>query len=386
MTKNKAFRSAVVLILLVLALYGVYLGWIKKDMSDFGVPYKNALRLMRGETLYRVSDGHLQFKYAPVSVFLYMPLTLLPYEAAKVVWYYLEIVFLFFVFRLCYRVLPDKRKGPWFVAGITFLVMLKFIGREFELGQVNTFILLLLMLMLDAFLKKKDAAAGLFWGLSVFFKPYALVFFPYVLLKRRWKAAGVGIGILLAGLVLPSVIYGVRGNLRVLAQWGQTLSHSTPGLMTVGDNASLYALIWKLLPGSDPATLAEVLWIGAGLLLAGMFVGMMLIARSKSVANPEILEMSFLFVLIPLFSPLGWYYNYLYAVPAVALLLNFWSSFPRAWKYFVGIDLLLIGGTLREVLGKTLFRFYTHNHFVAANFLVIVAALAYLRLSRPART
>jgi hypothetical protein len=384
MAKKKIIRLVLALILLIIVFYGVYLGWIKKDMSDFGVPYKNALRIMRGETPYRVTDGHLQFKYAPISAFFYFPLTLLPYDMAKVVWYYLEIVFLYFIFVLSYKVLPDKRKRPWFVAGISFLVMLKFIGREFELGQVNTFIILALMLMLSAALKKKDAAVGVFWALSVFFKPYALIFFPYFILKRRWKALAVGAGVLLAGLAMPSVVFGVRGNLHVLAQWGQTLSRSTPGLMTVGDNASLYAFFWKILPGQS-AALAEALWIASGFLLAAVLVWMMLAAKTRAVAVPELLEMSFLFVLIPLFSPLGWYYNYFYAVPAVAIIMNYWPVFPRGWKYLVVIDLLLIGGTLREVLGKTLFRFYSHMHFVAVNFLVIVAVLVYMRLNKGAR-
>jgi hypothetical protein len=384
MVKNKTIRLAVTAVLLVVAFYGVYLGWVKKDMSDFGVPYKNAMRIMRGETPYRASDGHLQFKYAPVSVFFYIPLTFLPYDVAKVVWYYLEIVFLYFIFVLSYKVLPDKRKGPWFVAGISFLVMLKFIGREFELGQVNTFIILVLMLMLAAVLKKNDAAAGVFWGLSFFFKPYALVFFPYFILKRRWKALAVGGGVLLVGMALPSVVYGVRGNLHVLAQWGQTLSRSTPGLMTVGDNASLYAFFWKILPGHSGA-LAEGLWIASGFLIAAVFVWMMLAAKTRAVAVPELLEMSFLFVLIPLFSPLGWYYNYFYAVPAVAIIMNYWPVFPHAWKYLVVIDLLLIGGTLREVLGKRLFRIYTDMHLVAVNFLVILAVLVYMRLNTRAR-
>ena len=384
MAKKKIIRLVLALILLIIVFYGVYLGWIKKDMSDFGVPYKNALRIMRGETPYRVTDGHLQFKYAPISAFFYFPLTLLPYDMAKVVWYYLEIVFLYFIFVLSYKVLPDKRKRPWFVAGISFLVMLKFIGREFELGQVNTFIILVLMLMLSAALKKKDAAVGVFWALSVFFKPYALIFFPYFILKRRWKALAVGAGVLLAGLALPSVVFGVRGNLHVLAQWGQTLSRSTPGLMTVGDNASLYAFFWKILPGQS-AALAEALWIASGFLLAAVLVWMMLAAKTRAVAVPELLEMSFLFVLIPLFSPLGWYYNYFYAVPAVAIIMNYWPVFPRGWKYLVVIDLLLIGGTLREVLGKRLFRFYTGMHLVAVNFLVIVAVLIYMRLNKRAR-
>ena len=42
-------------------------------------------------------------------------------------------------------------------------------------------------------------------------------------------------------------------------------------------------------------------------------------------------------------------------------------------------DLILIGATLREVLGATIFHFYTHRSLVVINFLVVLAALAHIR-------
>ena len=50
-----------------------------------------------------------------------------------------------------------------------------------------------------------------------------------------------------------------------------------------------------------------------------------------------------------------------------------------AWRVVAGIDFLIIGGTLREVLGKTAFRFYSHHSFVAVSFLIVLAILAHLR-------
>jgi hypothetical protein len=76
---------------------------------------------------------------------------------------------------------------------------------------------------------------------------------------------------------------------------------------------------------------------------------------------------------------LGWYYNYLYSVLAVVLVLNYWPKFPRLGKYVLAVDLILIGATLREVLGKTLFRFYTYNSLIVINFLIVLAVLAYMR-------
>jgi hypothetical protein len=372
--------AAVVLGLLGLALLsGIYAAFIEKDMSDFGVPYRNAGRILRGETLYRVEDGHLQYKYAPVSALFYAPLVFLPYPAAKIVWFFLEIAFLAGICTVGWTILPVKRKGPLFVLGFGLLAMLKLLGRELQLGQVNLLILLLLLLMTSAASRRKDAVAGALWAASIFIKPYALIFLPYFALKRRGKALLAGAAVLLAGLAAPIFFYGFRGNLNIHREWISRLSDSTPGLLAVGDNASLYAFLLKLFPGATEAAL-KIAWLAAGGIVAGLFLWMM--RRAKEVSGSEILEASFLLVLIPFFSPLGWYYNYLYALPALFVALNAWPLLSAPWKWALAVDLVLIGGTLREVLGKTLFRIYTSHSLIVLNFLVLLVVLAHVRRRR----
>jgi hypothetical protein len=376
-TRRKALYALGAVILVVLFCI-IYLGWVRTDMSDFGVCYKNGSRILQGETLYRISDGHLQFKYAPVSALIYAPLALLPYEAAKAIWYILELCLLFATFWISYKLLPSRLKGPVFVLGLSFLILLKFIGREIELGQVNILIIFILTAMLAAELKKHDTTAGILWAISLFFKPYALILLPYFILRKRLKLIAVGSFILILGLALPIAYFGFQGNIIVLKEWISTLSKSTPGLLAVGDNASLYALIWKTLPGHHE-TLIQIIWIICGLIAAGALLWMMRRARLQVSHAPEVLDVAFLFVLIPLFSPLGWYYNYLYSTLAVVLLMNNLSKFPGVWKIVLIADVIMIGATLRETLGKTLFQFYNHSHLVAVNFIIVLIFLVYAR-------
>lgn len=375
--KKKAAAAAIGIVALA-ALYGIYAGFIRRDMSDFGVPYRNAARILQGETLYRESDGHLQYKYAPVSALFYAPLAVLPLETAKVIWFSIEIALLAGICAVGWRILPGKRKSPWFVVGLSVVAMLKLLGRELELGQVNLLIIFLLVLMTAADLGKKDAAAGSLWAISIFFKPYALVFLPYFAIRKRWKPLAVGAVVLLAGSALPVLFYGFRGNLDVHREWISRLSDSTPGLLAVGDNASLYAFLWKVLPG-HPESVVRIVWAAAGCAVAALFLWMLRTAKIGGLRGAEVLDASFLLVLIPLFSPLGWYYNYLYAVPAFFVLLDAWPLLSMPWKWALAADLVLIGGTLREVLGKTLFRFYTHQSLIVVNFIVILAVLAHVR-------
>ncbi len=376
-SKSKQSRSAAVLAAAVaLALIAAYAFQMRKDMTDFGVCCKAGERIRAGEMLYRPSDGHLQFKYAPLSAVLYAPFSLLPRETAKAAWFIVDLVLLFACLALGYRALAPPRKPAVLVLGLAALVLAKFIGREFELGQVNLLILGLVLSALIADQEHKEGTAGALWALSLFFKPYALVFLPYFLLKKRFRLLAAGAAAAAAGLALPAVFYGWSANFRILGEWAGTLSQSTPILLEVGDNASLYALLAKHI-GRGAFTTGLFLALAAFLALSVLW----LMARSRrgTAARPETLDFAYLLVLIPLLSPLGWYYNYLYGLSAVVLILNIFNRLSPTWRFIAGADFLLIGGTLREVLGKTVFRFYTHHSLVALNFLIILLVLARLR-------
>ncbi|MFZ2052879.1 MAG: glycosyltransferase family 87 protein, partial [Candidatus Aminicenantales bacterium] len=363
-------------------LAGAYLFHVRKNMTDFGVCYQGGGRIIQGETLYREADGHLQYKYSPASALFFAPLALLPYGAAKAIWYILELAFLAGIFQFSYRVLPipEKRAAP--ILAWTFLIELKFLAREIELGQVNLFILFLLTSMLYLLLRKKESSAGFLWGSSLFFKPYALVFLPYFLIKRKFRPLVTGLAVVLLGLMLPAVFCGFRGNLAVLLEWPATLLKSTSGLLASFDNASLYGFLLKTFSFFSKQTAGAVfLTIFLALALAVLWM----IKKGQEQAaqqSPEVLESAFLLILIPLFSPLGWNYNYLYSMPAVMIIIAVWRRLPPALRIILIFNFLLVSSSLIEIWGRSLFRFYTNYALVALNFLIILVTLFCLRLRK----
>jgi hypothetical protein len=365
-------------------LAGVYLQHIRKDMTDFGVCYRGGQRIIQGETLYRVSDGHLQFKYSPAAAAFFAPLALLPWEAAKAAWYVLEIAFLAGIFLIFSRILalPGKRAASVFLW--TFLIELKFLGRELELGQVNLLILFALTLMLYCLIREKETRAGWLWGGTLIFKPYALVFLPYFLIKRRFRALAAGIVAPAAGLILPALFYGIKGSFVVLREWPATLSKSTAGLLASYDNASLYGFLLKAFPTASGWLIKIVFLAVFAWLAAAVFWMMRAGRRAPAIKSPEALEGAFLFILIPLFSPLGWNYNYLYSLPAVMLIVHTWDDFPKAGRIILGANFLLIGTSLVELWGRGAFHFYTNHALVVLNFMIVLASLVYLRMKAKA--
>jgi hypothetical protein len=348
-------------------------------MVDFDVCYQGGKRIIKGEALYRVSDGHLQYKYSPASAVFFSLFTLFSYEVAKYIWYLSEIILLFLSLFISYDILPYKQKKKGLVLIFSFLVLVKFIGREIELGQVNIFIFFLLIMMIKALLNKNDIKGGLFLGLSLIFKPYGLVFLPYFILKKRFKPIASGFGTVIIGLTLPMIFYGLRGNIVVLKEWQKTLSQSTPGLIDQYDNASIFSFFLKIVP-DESRELAFIFIICSCLLIAFSFLWMMILGKRENLKKPEVLEYSFLFVLIPLFSPLAWYYNYLYSILTIVFLINYIDKFPKFLRYVLIVNLIIIGGSLREVLGKDVFRFYTGYSLVVISYLIVLFHLFYLRV------
>jgi len=135
--RGPAVRKASAILLVVVALVLVFVLGVRKDMTDFGVCYRAGSRALGGESLYRPSDGHLQFKYSPAAALFYIPISVLPWEAAKGVWYALEILFLYGILAASLRLLPAPETRPVLQVLWSFLVLAKCLGREFQLGQVK---------------------------------------------------------------------------------------------------------------------------------------------------------------------------------------------------------------------------------------------------------
>lgn len=379
--RSPAIKKILAFLLVAVALALVFILGVRKDMTDFGVCYQAGSRALNGESLYRPSDGHLQFKYSPAAAVFYIPISLLPWEAAKAVWYALEILFLIGIFVVSLRLLPFLKTRPALLGLWGFLVLAKFLGRELQLGQVNLLIILLLTLMALAVQEKKDVPAGLLAAASLFFKPYALVFLPYLLFKKRSRTFAGLAGLLLLGGLAPALVFGWRGNLRAVSEWSRTLGLSTPSLLAAGDNASLHGLVRKDFPGLSATGIQLILWFLLAVLMA-LFLSMLLQGNRSALPKAETAEIAFLMVLIPLFSPLGWYYNYLYGCLAVLLCVGMIRRLPKVGRIVLLADFFFIGASLREVFGKTIFDLYRANSLVTINFLILLGFLFYARMKK----
>ena len=361
------------LICLVIAA-AIYQSRIAREMADFDVYRTAANRALAGEPLYREEDGHFRFKYLPAFALAMAPFALVDREGAKVIWFALSAGLLTAFVRWSVRALPERRRSEPVLLWLTVLFMAKFYAHELTLGQTNILLGVLLVGSLLAVQVDQPYVAGVLIGAAAFIKPYALLLLPWLGFTYGPAAALCAASVLVAGLVLPALVYGWSGNVDQLVSWFTTVSGTTEGTLLGADNVSLAAMWAKWIGIGAPATALATVTTGAALgLVATVWV------RRRDIANPDYLEFALLLLLIPLLSPQGWDYVLLLGTPAVVCLLDRWSEVSREWKVATAVSLVLMGLTIFDVMGRTLYAQFMATSIVSVAALGAAVALTHLR-------
>lgn len=377
----KARKSAVFLTLLILVSFGlIFLLKVKDEMLDFEVNYQAAKRLRLGETLYRASDGHYQFKYMPFSAFLYLPLTLLPLSLAKAVWYGIVLLCSGLIFFLSLKLLHLDKKKSFTIGILSFLILAKYFLRELQLGQINALITFLLLLMVwllvrESAPRRQQLESGLFSGLATALKPYAAIFLPYYILRKKGLSLASGVIVLILALIAPSLFYGLDGSFKVFDEWQSSLRASTPSLFASQDNISLIGFFTKWTGGQNLTFVLYLITLAA----LGLFI-LYLFLRKNNVSQPILLDCFLLMALIPLVSPLGWDYTLLSAAPAVMLILSHFDKYCPFWKGFLFLNFAVIALSLYDLMGSELYTSFMSWSVITVNFLILIGYLAFLRI------
>jgi hypothetical protein len=355
----------------------IYQSRIRREMADFEVYRTAAQRALAGEPLYRVEDGHFRFKYLPAFALAMSPFALVDREAAKVIWFALSAGLLTAFVRWSVRALPERSRPEPVLLWLTVLLMAKFYAHELTLGQTNILLGVLLIGSLLAVQVDQPHVAGVLIGLAAFIKPYALLLLPWLAFNYGGLAALYALSVLVAGLVLPAVVYGWSGNVDQLVGWFTAVSSTTESTLLGADNVSIAAMWAKWIGLGAPATALATVTTGAALgLIATVWV------RRKEIANPDYLEVALLLLLIPLLSPQGWDYVLLLGTPAVVCLLDRWSEVGREWKVATAASLVLMGLTIFDVMGRTLYSRFMALSLVTVAALSTAVALSHLRWKR----
>lgn len=333
-------RNLWYLLLGLLALWGVILA-IGGRGHDLAIYLRAAGRFFDGTAIYIPEDGLMPYKYAPATTWLFLPLTVLPFQLASLVWNLGSIAALGFaaVWIGKGRDSSPEPNGrgleefwPKFLATLALIQPIYFL---FFYGQVNGVLLLLLMLSARAAERDKPVLSGACFALAVMFKPPTLIFVLFFLLRRRYKPlifAVLGVMVLWLPVLLR---YGPAGSVDLVRSWLEVVARTTPPWVLGYNNHGLPTLLLHIFtPGNVrvPSSLAIAAAQLAGLVI---FAAPLLWLRP-----PAQMLVAFLCFGSALLSPHAWISNYVLAWPLLYLGLTFSRRVAR-WLVF-GVAVLLV--------------------------------------------
>ena len=346
----------------------------RRDFVDFEVFRAAGVRALAGEPLYRVEDGHYQFKYWPAFALAAIPFGFVHVEAGKVIWYAMSVALVAVLLRQSIRALPDRRSSVRALTWWTLLLTGKFIVIELVNGQTNAMLAALVVLAVTAVRAGRPVAAGLLIAAAAVAKPYALLLLPWLVVTQSPRASLSAAAGLATALLLPVLRYGWHGNLDQLAGWYHTVASTTPENLFVRENISFLTMWAKWIGAGATASWLALLTSVAALLAASTMWWM-----RRRVREPDYLDVSALLLLMPLISPQGWDYVLLLAMPAIVCLVDRFGTSPISWRIVTAAGFFLTSFMIFDLVGRTLYFALTSAAGVTIGALLLGASLVGLR-------
>jgi hypothetical protein len=364
-------------------------------LSDLEVYYRTAGRLLNGQNLYRhAEDGHYVFKYSPVSALYFIPLLIFPFTTAKFLYWIFLTSIICLVYRSIIRSTTFSLTNPINKSRFNNVVIIGSIMfavhflRELHLGQVNYLLLASYIWSINLLENNKTIAYGILIAISIFLKPFGLIFIPWLVVKKRWQELGWIAGGLALLSILPWVFYrdwslfvsqyaGWITELKIELSNKQSLLK--PANHTIFSVIARYTPIGYLITEGGLSQKIYQLLVLAAVGLITLFYIRKEIKKDKA-PSPELYDIAFLTAWIPMLSFTS-ENAFLFSLPAALILLSNWQKLTVIPKSLTAIGLLLVGGNFSEVTGKKLSQFLDDWSVLTPCAFLLLTALIILRTS-----
>ena len=355
-------KNGWLIILILFSLISLF-GEVINDrfqMVDFEVYYRTAERMVHHQDIYRIqSDGHFVFKYAPSSAIFFIPFLLFGFGMSKYIfWLAITVALAWGLSTLAFFILKNKdsisNKSINFALFFSILAVVPHIHLEWHLGQVNIILMVLYIGVLKYLLEDNDIGVGILLGISIFIKPFGLIFLPYLIVKKKLRAtmyfvlASVVIG------VLPILFYPSWGELMGL--YGAWISELQIELASKQNllkdaNHTLFSVVARYSPVQFLLVDKTAEKIYQFILLGFLGIGFLKYIRwGKSLTLPIIGESVILISWIPLLAFTS-QNAFIFTLPLIVYLIFNFPQMEKWMKVLIVMGSFCIGINMHDVVG-----------------------------------
>jgi alpha-1,2-mannosyltransferase len=293
----------------------------RHDFYDLHI-YQRAMRWWgAGNPLYEYSQpdavqGALGYTYPPFAALVMRPLAWLSAGVGEALFTAASVAVL--AVTTWWLLAPVARRRGWSPAlavavALPLVSWLEPVRETITFGQVNLLLVGLVLADLLVALPRGSRWAGIGIGLATAVKLTPAIFIVYLLLTRRWRAAGTAVAAaagatLLAVAVAPADSWDFWS--RALWQTGRV------GQLDRTANQSLLGSLARLVAPDEPS---RVVWLLLALAVAGYGLWR---ARSAALRGGEVTGLTLTGLVGGLCSPVTWSHHLYWFAPALVVLLD----------------------------------------------------------------
>ncbi|MDF0530484.1 glycosyltransferase 87 family protein [Tsukamurella sp. 8F] len=308
--------------------------------GDFWVYRLGAEQVLKGDSLYSLIPPGVSFTYPPMAAILFVPLTFGAPATTSLIWFLLSVAALGSVVWRCFRVCGYSR--DWKLAVASFGITLAFFDLEairgtIWQGQIN--ILIMAIIVWDLTRPSGARLRGWSVGIAAGIKLTALLFLPYLVVTRQWRAA--------ATAAISAILTVGIGAALLPADSRDYWLHDVGMVSRIGDvthpaNQSVNGVLANL---SAPRAVPLALWLVCATVVVALALAAA--ARYRNTSRE-----TFSIVLVGLAAcaatPLAWSHHWVWFAPVIVLLFirAHTSPGPARWRWGIATVGLAVAASM----------------------------------------
>lgn len=371
----------------------------KGPRNDLDIYLAAANGMWNGRDIYvdTYFDGY-HYYYSPLFAAIISPLSATGSGAAKTVWILINTLLLFRVVSLMrqYITFPTKVQERWFL-WVAVLVSLRFVKDNLHYGQVTLLILYLCLEGIHAIRCGRSWGAWLI-ALGINIKILPVVFLPYLMLRREFKALGMAFAGLLCFHFLPLLFLNVEYFNDIQRSYFTLINPFRSNHLLDMEEASFHSIttwVTAFFSGAmehNGLTLRrhfmELSQEALFMLIQSLRLFFMLVTlwvmrngffRRMSATREIWPEWSWLLAMIPLIFPHQQHYAFLFTLPMLFVLIRKWLMGRLSTLGKFAVVLISIAFNSSLWLG---FGIAVYNHFKVVTWAALLLILVFLQAGK----
>ena len=200
--------------------------------KDYPLWYQVGRLVLTGGDLYPKTGQIFAFLYPPFAAVLLAPFSLFGRAVSILCIDLVNVASWWVAAKLSGRLADAPDDKTWWVVALPSVLALPFIWDMYDLGQPNLMLLAMVLAGLVLLSDRREWSAGAMFGAAAALKAFPVAILPYLIWRRRWRAAASTVVAIAAFLlVVPAPFRGFERNLDEVKTWaaGMVFSASEKG-------------------------------------------------------------------------------------------------------------------------------------------------------------